>query len=169
MVVSRKQHPLTPNAAVIINQSPLEKVDSYCYLGVWLTSSLNWSLQVDSVSNIAKKKTGVLYRKFYNASTSTKRYLYLTCIRPHLEYGSYCMWDLYQTGLIHTLEMVQMFALRVCTKNWNSADYESLLVSCNVTSLASRRFFLKLCVLYQIVHQLYNYFSMQPCCKSYST
>ena len=144
MVVSKKQHPLTPNAALIINQSPLEKFESYCYLGIWLTTLLNWSLQVDSVSNITKKKTGVLYRKFYNAGTSTIRHLYLTCIRPHLEFAA-AMWDPHQTGLIHTLEMVQMFALKVCTKNWNS-DYKSLLaVSCNVTSLASRRrVFLKL-------------------------
>ena len=37
MVVSKKQHPLTPNAALIINQSPLEKFESYCYLGIWLS------------------------------------------------------------------------------------------------------------------------------------
>ena len=65
----------------------------------------------------------------------------------------------HQLGLIKCLENVQKFALKVCTKSWN-IDYESMLTSCNLTSLASGRF-LKLCVLYQITRGTLN-FSITP-------
>ena len=41
------------------------------------------------------------------------------------------------------LEKVQTFALRMGTKNW-TADYDSLLTTCNLPSLKKRRLFLKL-------------------------
>ena len=64
------------------------------------------------------------------------------------------VWDPHQLGLIKCLENVQKFALKVCMKSWN---IESMLTSCNLTSLASRRRFLKLCVLYQITHGTLNF------------
>ena len=76
--------------------------------------------------------------------------LYLAYIRPHLEYAA-PVWDPHQQGLINSLERVQKFALKVCTRNWSS-DYESLLQLCNLPTLASRRHYLKLCLLYQVVN-----------------
>ena len=96
-----------------------------------------------------------MYCKFYHANTSTLRQLYIACIRPHLEYAV-PVWDPHQLGLINTLENVQKFALKVCTKSWNT-NYESMLTSCRLTSLASRRRYLKLCVLYQILHGSLNF------------
>ena len=46
---------------------------------------------------------------------------------------------------------MQKFALKVWTKHW-SYDYESLLQLCKLPTLASRRHYLKLCVLYQVVN-----------------
>ena len=99
---------------------------------------------------------GILYRKFYpSANTSSLLQLYLAYIRPHLEYAV-PVWDPYQQGLINSLERVQKFALKVCTKNWSSG-YESLLQSCNLPTLASRRHYLKLRLLYQVVNGHLNF------------
>ena len=67
--------------------------------------------------------------------------LYLTYVRPHLEYAV-AVWDPHQQGLINELESVQKFALRASAKNWK-ADYETLIKSCNVPTLAERRSLLK--------------------------
>ena len=134
----------------------MERVHSYKYLGVWLTSTLNWSLQVSEICKKARQQVGILYRKFYSsANTSSLLQLYLVYIRPHLEYAA-PVWDPYQQGLINSLERVQKFALKVCTKNWSSG-YESLLQSCNLPTLASRRHYLKLCLLYQVVNGHLNF------------
>ena len=155
MIISRKIQPPLPGTPLTVNGSLLEKVESYKYLGVWLTSSLSWSMQVSTVCKKARQKIGVMYHKFYHANTPTLLQLYKACIRPHLEYAA-PVWDPHQLGLIKCLENVQKFALKVCTKSWN-VDYESMLTSCNLTSLASRRRFLKLCVLYQMTHGTLNF------------
>ena len=45
---------------------------------------------------------------------------------------------------------VKKFALKVYTRNW-AIDYGSLLKFCNLPTLASRRQYLKLCFLYQVI------------------
>ena len=52
MIISRKKKPPLPIIPLTVNHSPLEKLNSYKYLGVWITSTLNWSMQVLSVCRI---------------------------------------------------------------------------------------------------------------------
>ena len=75
----------------------------------YLASSLSWSMQVSTVCKKARQKIGVMYSKFYRASTPTLLQLYKACIRPHLEYAA-PLWDPHQLGLIKCLENVQKFA-----------------------------------------------------------
>ena len=55
MVISRKKQPSLPSMPLNVNNSPMEMVSSYKYLGVWLTSSLDWSKQVTSVCKKARQ------------------------------------------------------------------------------------------------------------------
>ena len=100
----------------MINSTPLARVDSYKYLGVWISSTLNWSLQVEEVCKKARRRIGYIYRRFYQyANSQTFLKLYLTYVRPHLEYAV-AVWDPHQQGLIKSLESVQKFAPRASTK-----------------------------------------------------
>ena len=99
---------------------------------------------MSTVCKKARQKIEVMYHKFYHASTPKLLQLYKACIRPHMEYAA-PVWDPHQLGLINCLENVQKFALKVCTKSWN-IDYESMLTSCNLTTLASRRRFKFVCL-----------------------
>ena len=107
----------------MINNTTLERVYSYKYFGIWLTSTLIWSTHVIEVSKKAKSQLGIIYRNFYqHSNNATLHQLY---VRPHLEYAA-VVWDPHQVGLIKSLEKVQKFALRMATRNWN-LDYDSLL------------------------------------------
>ena len=66
--------------------------------------------------------------------------LYLSCIRPDLEYAVPA-WDPHQQGLINSLEAVQKFAMRVCTKQWSS-NYNDLLNAYGVAVLEKEGLFL---------------------------
>ena len=80
--------------------------------------------------------------------------VYLSCIRPDLEYAIPA-WDPHQQGLINSLEAVQKFAIRVCTKQWSS-NYSVLLNAYGVPSLRKRRLILKLSYLYNILNGRYS-------------
>ena len=94
---------------------------------------------------------GLLYRRFYShAEGATLMQLYLSLIRPQLEYA--CpVWDPHTMKDKVLLEDFQKFALQMATKQWDSG-YQELLDIMNVPSLADRRLQLKLALLYKIVH-----------------
>ena len=95
----------------------------------------------------------MLYRRFYEfCSTDTLRCLYVAFVRPHLEYAV-PVWDPHLIKHTELLEKVQKFALKVCTKSWNSS-YSSLLSQTDLPRLDQRRVQLKLSFLYQLVNNL---------------
>ena len=78
--------------------------------------------------------------------------LFLSLIRPHLEYAS-PVWSPYKSGEVQSIENVQKFALKICRKAWDQ-NYESLLELFQVPSLEERRLYLDLCTMFKIVHNL---------------
>ena len=58
------------------------------------------------------------------------------------------------SGEINSLESVQKFALRMCTKQWNSS-YDDLLQLCSLPTLQQCRLYLDLCTMFKIVQGLF--------------
>ena len=148
-----------------LNGSPLELVSSFKYLGVLITSTLSWSLHIQSICRKSRKLIGLLFRHFYRYSSPAVLFkLYISLIRPHLEYCS-SLWDPSSSAAISSLENVQYFALKLCSKNWSSS-YSSLLLHFNCATLSSRRKNTKLFILYKFLNgYVYfpsNIFHFQP-------
>ena len=152
MLVSRKKSNI-PSQPLYLNESLLESVSTFKYLGILLSSDLTWSKHVQSICSKARKLIGLLYRRYYQYSDcDTLLQLYLSLIRPHTEYAV-PVWDPHLQNDISSLENLQKFALRVCSKQWNTG-YSELLNLCNVSSLENRRLYLKLCHLFKIINNL---------------
>ena len=64
LLVSRK-HTFLSGQSVQIGDEPLEKVQSYKYLGVVINSNLTWSDHISRLCSKAKQQLGLLYRQFY--------------------------------------------------------------------------------------------------------
>ena len=107
-----------------------------------------------NITSKARKEIGLVYRCFYkHAHPGTLRSLYVTLIRPHLEYAV-PVWDPHLRKDIDNLESVQRFATKVCTKAWNTLQYQERLESLHLDTLHTRRTYLKQCHLYKLVHGL---------------
>ena len=112
-------------------------------------TDLTWSYHFNTICKKTRKLIGLLHRNFYQFSNpSTLLKLYKSLIRPHMEYAR-MVWDPHLAKDIK-LKDVKKFALRVCSKSWNS-NYESLLNYCHVPALSNRRKVLKLCLLFNIM------------------
>ena len=104
----------------------------------------------------ARKLIGLLYRRFYQSSNSTTLLkLYLSFVRPRLEYSS-AAWSPYLKGEIEIIEKVQKYALKVCMKSWDSS-YEYLLKMTSLPSMQCRRLQVSLCHLYKIIYGLTDF------------
>ena len=130
-----------------LNGSSLELVSSFRYLGVLITSNLSWSLHIQSICRKSRKILG-LFHHFYFSSPAVLFKLYISLVRPHLEYCS-SLWDPASSVTISSLENVQFFALKLCSKNWSSS-YSSL-IQFHCPTLSSRRKNAKLIFLYKIL------------------
>ena len=112
---------------------------------------MKWSSHIEVACSKAKRILGLLYRRFYGlADCRTIIQLYLSTVRPHLEYAS-SLWDPHTQKDITALERVQKFACKIATKHWN-CEYQQLLETCAIPSLAERRTKLKLYQLYNILY-----------------
>ena len=155
MTISRKRAKELP-PTINLNGIPLDRVTEFKYLGILITADLSWTAHTNMICTKARRLVGMLYRQFYqDADTSTLKQLYVSNIRPHLEYA--CQgWDPYLQKDIDKLELVQKFALQVCSKQWD-ASYSMLCNSLNLPTLAARRKEMKLSVMYKIVHGLADF------------
>ena len=130
---------LTP---ILICGNALERVNSFKYLGGWITKDLTWLRHVTEICTKARRVVGLIYRQYQYSTPETLNQLYVSFVRPHLEYAA-PVWDHPLQKDIDKLENVQKFALRMCTKNW-MAGYDDLLTCCNIPSLKTRCLYLKL-------------------------
>ena len=154
MVISRKRLNLIPSPPLYLNGTRLDQVKSYKYLGVTITSNLSWLPHITSLCNKTRRLVGMIYRKLYQHSDSrTLLKLYLSIIRPHVEYAS-PVWDPHHKTEIEAIESVQKFALKMCLKSWSS-NYEQLLLQleARLPSLRVRRSAL-MSHLYKIINKL---------------
>jgi hypothetical protein len=153
MSISRKKSQCFQPTPLSLNGTILEQVPTFKYLGVLLSSDMSWSPHIQRVCSKARKVLGLLYRRYYQYSDSRSlRQLYISLVRPHLDYAAQ-VWDPHLQRDINSIEKVQKFALRVCSKQWDTG-YCELLDTFNLPSLQNRRLYLKLCHLFKIVHGL---------------
>ena len=123
------------------------------YLGVFISHDLSWGEHIQSVCSKARRILGLLYRRFYN-NTSGDSFiqLYLSLVRPHLDYAS-ALWSPHLKKDITVLENVQKLACRMATRSWESS-YQDLLNCVGFSSLEYRRLETRLCTLYKIIYNL---------------
>ena len=127
-----------------INNSPLNRVFSFKYLGVLLSPSLSWSLHISTICSKARKILGLIFRHFYHFSTPvTILRLYTTLVRPILEYCS-PVWSPTSVSLSRSLESIQSFVTKLASKFHSF----SLPLSLIPPSLSSRRLHARLKLLF---------------------
>lgn len=122
-----------------IENNPLEEVQACKYLGITLTSTLNWSTHINNISSTARKKLGLLNHKLGESPPSLRLMTYKTMIRPSLEYGS-AVWDPYTQVNIEKLEKIQRLAVRYVYKRFRRLDSPSAMLQlAELQPLSERR------------------------------
>lgn len=140
----KKQH-LQPIRPLLLSGEKLEKVDTYN------TADMSWSPHIFAICAKARTILGLIYRQFYgNADQDTIKQLYISLVRPHLEYGSQ-VWDTYLPKDRISLENVQKFG--IASAQWDKS-YEDLSHMFNLQTLQECRLHAKLGLLYKLIHKL---------------
>lgn len=135
-----------------IDGVPLQKVESFKYLGVIITSDLRWNDHIDYISRRAFQKLGYLRRSLGRSSVSAKLTAFKTYVRPILEYAG-VVWDPHTEVNKNKLEKIQRRAVRFIYSSYSwSVSPSQLLQNANLESLENRRRRDRLKFLYLIIN-----------------
>jgi len=121
-----------------INNSPIENVDKFKYLGVWLDPSLTWSLQIDKISKTVSKRNGLLRRLRNILPQKILNLLYKALILPHLDYCDVVWGNAGKTHLKH-LDRLQNTAGKIILGLPRRYPTNLLLNTLSWDSLETRR------------------------------
>ena len=144
-ISKRSKNPECYAVDLFVNATKLNCVFKVKYLGVLITHDLNWAVYIHSVVSKTRQKLEFPYRKFYkHCNTTVLRKLYVSLIHPNLEYCC-IVWDPFTKGSIEHL------AAKICLEKWN-LSYTTMLRELNLPTLQSRRYIMKLCVVYAILN-----------------
>ena len=88
MLISRCKN--KPQLHLHVNNSVIEVVDSPTYLGVTITSTLNWSSHIENTTKRARRQLGYtcIYHAFHRAGPATLTQLYKSTVLPLVDYCS---------------------------------------------------------------------------------
>ena len=156
MLFSHKPSRLPSFAPLVLAGSPIELVSTFKYLGVLLTPSLSWSTHISSICSRARKILGIIFRHFYKSSSPiTLIRLYTCLVRPILEYSA-PVWNPSSQSLIHSLESIQLFALKIASR-FRPSLIPTLSASHSISPLTNQSNHLKVLTLFKFIHHLSHY------------
>ena len=134
---------------------PLRSVSHHPYLGIELTSNLDWGHHITNVVGKANQSLGFIRRNLGSCPESVKVNAYTTLVRPRLEYAS-SAWDPHLQKHQQDIEGIQRRAARFvkgCYK-YEPGTVTNLLKELNWPSLEMRRKIARLIIFYKIVNGL---------------
>ena len=89
------------------------------YLGVTISSDLNWLRHVTKISNKASRTFGLLKRTLFPSSQNVKSIGYKLLVCPQLEYSSE-VWNPYTMKCIQKIEQIPRNSCRFIFHNNNN-------------------------------------------------
>lgn len=126
--------------------------DSAKYLGLTMTTRLDWGTHIGNISGKANRTLGFIRRHLWRAPKKIKETAYNTMVRPQLEYCS-TVWDPHTKSNIYQVERVQRRAARFVQHNYhNTSSVTDMLSHLGWESLEQRRHRARLVFMYKIVH-----------------
>ena len=132
----------------------LEWVDNIKYLGVTISSSLDWRSHINNTTAKANKKLGFLKRNLKISNPTVKSQAYSSLIRTQVEYAS-TVWSPHKITDIGRVEMVQRRAARwACHRYHNTSSVTDMLGKLQWPSLELRRYQSTMCMMYKMRYGL---------------
>ena len=148
-----------------ISDDPIEKVQSYKYLGIYICNDLRWNKTVDLIVGKANRSLGLLRRNFSSCSQQMREKLYFALVRPHLEYACE-VWSPHTAELKNRIEAVQRNGARFVMGDYRQrSKVTELLLHLKWDTLESRRLLFQLKYVHkmfinQVALNPFKYFSM---------
>ena len=136
---------------MLIDDKPIELVDSHRHLGVIFSGELKWSLHIQNVLSKCSRKVGLLKWMSYELPHSAILKLYLLYVRPSLEYAAPLWHASISSSDALALERLQCAIARLLLQAPWDTPKETLLRQIGWPSLRYRREIISMVLFFKLL------------------
>ena len=129
------------NILVKVEDTCIERTQSFKYLGVTLNQSMSWADHVDAISTKVNQRIGLIRRIRDVLPLQARVTLYNTLILPLFDYGDVIWGDKNNDTIMSELQILQNKAAKVLLGQPPRSSSTEALRSLDLKSLSVRRFF----------------------------
>ena len=129
---------LDHNMKISINNTELQSVEHYKYLGVILDKNLSFKLHIDSLLKTLKYKIYILAKLRRYLTEQSSLDIYKTSILPYIDYGD-IFYQASPKGSLNKIQDRQIKALKICFNLHGIQDERQLHARANLAILEKRR------------------------------
>ena len=145
-----------------IQGNNIQEVHQVKYLGVTINNNLSWSAHTKIISSKANSVLGFLRRNFNRCPTKTKSALYLSLVRPILEYAVTVRAPYHRTDICQ-IEAIQRRAARFAMNCYDRhQSVTEMLHKLTWPTLESRRNHFKIIMMFKIINNMVHIQSDVP-------
>jgi hypothetical protein len=152
MIISLKQN-RQDYPPIYLDGTKLQEVSSYTNLGLTFSKNMSWKPHIDRITNKAAKRIAILKRNQFKLPRIALEKIYLTMIRPVLEYADVLYHNCTFTQSEY-LESFQRKAAIICTGAYRHTSHKLLLEELSWDPLDIRRENHKLIMFYKLKNNL---------------
>ncbi len=127
------------NMSVLINDSEIEQVQTFKYLGIWFDPLLKWDYQVQNTSKKVSQRIGLVSRLRKFVPFKTTKLLANCLVLPYFDYCS-LVWRNCSKDLSNKLQVLQNRLARIVLKEGPRAHIADMLEAMNWKTLNDRAF-----------------------------
>ena len=146
LMIFHRQQKRVKELNIIINDTNIERVQSFNFLGITLSENMSWTNHVLSIKKKISKVVGILYRLRNTFPLDVLKTLYKSLVLSYINYGL-LLWGIE----VKKLESIQKRAIRLITGSNYVAHTEPLFIQLcvlkvqDIFKLRLLKFYYKLC------------------------
>ena len=152
LLLSRKvSHPLHP--PLYMGNTPINEVEAHKHLCLFLCNDCSWHQHINFIKDKAWARINIMRRLKYKLDRKSLESIYISFIRPLLEYGD-TIWDNCTQYEKYELDKIQNEAARIATGATKLVSLTNLYKEIGWESLSKRLSNHKLTLLYKMINHL---------------
>ena len=143
----------TLHIPIYMNGTQIKDASTHTHLGITLQFNAKWNNHINATIEKNYKKIDILRSLKFKLDRKTLELLYMTFIRPSLEYGS-SVWTNITKEQKNAIEKVQLAAARVVTGAIKGTPHHLIYQECNWLDTHKRRQRKNIINFYKIYHEI---------------
>ena len=136
-----------------MNNQTISEVETHKHLGIFISNDCTWHTHIKHITEKAWKRVNIMKKLKFLLDRKALETIYLSFIRPLLEYGN-VVWSNAAQYELDELDKIQTECARISSGCTRLVSIESLNAEMNWESLSYRRYIQRMVLFYKIQNDL---------------